>query len=195
MTTTNKRRGRPSTFDKDLALKTAAELFKVKGFDSVGVAELSTAIGIKPPSLYAAFGNKHALFEKTLALYAGNEGQFMRRAFEHAASVKEGLRAMLLAAVEQYTQNDSAQGCMIMEGAHCTSNEDALSSCLDMCHATQANITRYIATEYPDLANLAASQIMIALAGLSASARTGHSKDELMIFAKNVADTVVADLD
>lgn len=195
MVTKNKKRGRPSAFDKDVALVTAMHLFHAKGYDAVGIAELSNAMEIKPPSLYAAFGNKAHLYEKTLELYAANEGQFMRHSFDQATSIKEGLRAMLISAVEQYSLHEDRLGCMVMDGAHCTSDTAASSTSLNMCRATQTNVADYIASQYPDVADVAAKQIMIALAGLSASARTGAAREDLLRFAKNIADPILSILD
>ena len=61
--------GRPRAFDMDQALNQALHVFWEKGYDGASVADLSEAIGINPPSLYAAFGNKDALFKKALDRY------------------------------------------------------------------------------------------------------------------------------
>ncbi len=57
---------RPRTFDKDQALDRAMDLFWDKGYDATSVADLTEAIGINRPSLYAAFGDKEALFMAAL---------------------------------------------------------------------------------------------------------------------------------
>ena len=54
-------RGRPRAFDEDAALKKAMEVFWSKGYDAASLSDLTAAMGINPPSLYAAFGNKEAL--------------------------------------------------------------------------------------------------------------------------------------
>ena len=51
-------RGRPRRFDPDQAVATAKQLFHARGFDAVGVAEITSVLGINPPSFYAAFGSK-----------------------------------------------------------------------------------------------------------------------------------------
>ena len=64
-------RGRPRSFDLDQAIDIAMKLFHARGYDAVGVAELVAALGIKPPSFYAAFGSKAGLLERALERYAG----------------------------------------------------------------------------------------------------------------------------
>ena len=72
MTTTNisRARGRPRRFDPDEALATAQRLFHQRGYDAVGVVDLTKALGINPPSFYAAFGSKASLYARVLERYA-----------------------------------------------------------------------------------------------------------------------------
>lgn len=73
-------RGRPRSFDLDKAVDTAIKLFQARGYDAVGVAELSAALGIKPPSFYAAFGSKAGLLERALKRYGESEANIFARA-------------------------------------------------------------------------------------------------------------------
>jgi AcrR family transcriptional regulator len=63
------RRGRPRAFDRDAALTTAMHLFWAKGYSATSIGDLTAAIGIGAPSLYAAFGSKEALYSEALAQY------------------------------------------------------------------------------------------------------------------------------
>src|SRR5258708_31937180 len=70
MTTRKKRsRGRPREYDADKALAGAAECFWKHGYAGTSLDELASATGMNRPSLYAAFGNKHDLYLKTLRRY------------------------------------------------------------------------------------------------------------------------------
>ena len=62
-------RGRPREFDTDEALASALRVFWAKGYDGASLTDLTEAMGITRPSLYAAFGNKEALFKRALDLY------------------------------------------------------------------------------------------------------------------------------
>jgi len=66
--------GRPRSFDADRALDRALKVFWRKGYEGASLADLTSAMGINRPSLYAAFGNKEALFRKALDRYAEADG-------------------------------------------------------------------------------------------------------------------------
>ncbi|NIJ91530.1 AcrR family transcriptional regulator [Xanthomonas campestris] len=66
-------RQRRPAFEREHWVQIAQELFHVRGYDAVGVAELTQAMGIVPPSLYAAYGSKLALFEHALNRYVATE--------------------------------------------------------------------------------------------------------------------------
>jgi len=75
-------RGRPRGFDREQALETAMHLFWRQGFEATSLSDLTAAMGIAPPSLYAAFGSKEQLFREALQRYLQ---QFRAR---HAASLQ-----------------------------------------------------------------------------------------------------------
>src|SRR3954449_12276579 len=82
-------RGRPRSFDLDQAIDTAIKLFHARGYDAVGVAELGEALGIKPPSFYAAFGSKAGLLKCALERYGDSEANIFARAYAEGGSVVE----------------------------------------------------------------------------------------------------------
>ena len=68
--------GRPREFDVEQALDQALEVFWRNGYEGASISELTQAMGISPPSLYAAFGNKEGLFRKTLDRYIAKRTNF-----------------------------------------------------------------------------------------------------------------------
>ena len=62
-------RGRPTNFDHEVALEKALQVFWSRGYEGASMSELTAALGINKPSIYAAFGNKEDLFRKALAKY------------------------------------------------------------------------------------------------------------------------------
>src|SRR3954447_7401012 len=75
-------RGRPREFDASEALDRALEVFWRKGYEGTSLDDLTRAMGINRPSLYAAFGNKEELFKKALDRYAEGPAAYFRRALE-----------------------------------------------------------------------------------------------------------------
>src|SRR6185369_14964182 len=65
-----KPRGRPRAFDREAALAAAMEVFWAKGFESTTISDLTQAMGINPPSLYSAFGDKEKLFLEAMERYS-----------------------------------------------------------------------------------------------------------------------------
>src|SRR5688500_1672592 len=86
-----KERGRPRSFDRGAALQRAMEVFWAKGYGGASMAELTTAMGINSPSLYAAFGSKEKLFEEAVALYTTSEGTDIWDALPEAATAREAV--------------------------------------------------------------------------------------------------------
>lgn len=70
-------RGRPRSFDRDAALAAATRLFWERGHGATSIGELTEAMGIRPASLYAAFGDKRSLFEESVAAYGEDAGRVL----------------------------------------------------------------------------------------------------------------------
>ena len=110
-------RGRPRTFDREQALRSAMEVFWARGYDGATLEELQTAMGgIGPPSFYAAFGSKDALFREAVELYRATMSERMLGAL-NAGTVREGIEGLLRAATEQFCRGEGPRGCLIVLGA------------------------------------------------------------------------------
>ena len=117
--------GRPREFCTDAALGAALGVFWRKGYEGASLSELTEAMGISRPSLYAAFGNKEALFRKALDLYERDKLGFMRGALE-AATAREVASRILRGALESQTEDGDARGCLfVIHSVACGSAAEA----------------------------------------------------------------------
>src|SRR4051794_39604457 len=108
--------GRPREFDVDEALDRAVEVFWRQGYEATTLTDLTEAMHIGKPSLYAAFGNKEALFRRALDRYTEGPGSYAARALAEPTA-RETVEAFLRGAVEATTRPASPQGCLGVQGA------------------------------------------------------------------------------
>jgi TetR/AcrR family transcriptional regulator, copper-responsive repressor len=112
----NKRTGRPRAFDRKQALALALDLFWRHGFEGTSTAQLTAAMGIAPPSLYAAFGSKEALFREALAAYGERYGGFLSEAMAAPGPTRAAVNQMLQRAARQFANVEHPLGCMVAAG-------------------------------------------------------------------------------
>jgi AcrR family transcriptional regulator len=104
-------RGRPREFCVEGALAKALRIFWTKGYEGTSLNDLTAAMGITRPSLYAAFGNKESLFRKALDLYEREKLEYIGRALEQPTA--RGVAEVLLrGAVENASSSDEPHGCL-----------------------------------------------------------------------------------
>ena len=108
--------GRPRAFDVDEALDQALKVFWRKGYEGTSLPDLTRAMGINRPSLYAAFGNKEALFRKALDRYNDGPAAYVREALVEPTA-RAVVEALLRGAVEQLSSRRHPQGCLLVQGA------------------------------------------------------------------------------
>jgi AcrR family transcriptional regulator len=184
-------RGRPRSFDRAAALRRAMELFWAKGYDATSMSDLTAAMGINSPSLYAAFGCKEALFEEAVALYGESEGTEIWNALE-APTAREAIGRFLRATAESYTRPGKPAGCLIVLGAlHADKGSERAS--LALRSRRRENVTdlrerleRAVAEgELPAGVDCQAVASFYATVqhGMSIQARDGASRDELLAVA------------
>ena len=107
--------GRPRTFNKEQALDQALEVFWRKGYEGASICDLTVAMGINPPSLYTAFGNKKALFRQALDRYAETRAGFIREALA-VAKARDGIMALLRGTAQSLADKSSPAGCLLVQG-------------------------------------------------------------------------------
>jgi AcrR family transcriptional regulator len=116
MKTGNGKTGRPISFDKDAALEAAMMLFWERGYEGTSMADLTQAMGLNPSSIYAAFGDKHALFQLAVKRYLEMRAQYAGKALEEP-TLEKVVRALFDNTVTFLTTPGHPPTCMTLAGA------------------------------------------------------------------------------
>ena len=133
--------GRTRQFDVDEALDRALEVFWARGYEGATLPELTRAMGINRPSLYAAFGNKEELFRKALDRYLAGPQGFMAEALKEptARAVAE---AIFSGFIRMQRGRDWARGCLVVQGA-LACGEEAEPVRRELARLRQAAVTAF----------------------------------------------------
>ncbi len=111
-----KGRGRPKAFDHEDALDRALDVFWQRGYEGASLSELTEAMAINRPSLYASFGNKEELFRKALEKYLSGPVAYVITAMSEPTA-RKAAETLLVTSAEFLTNPDHPAGCMIAIGA------------------------------------------------------------------------------
>jgi AcrR family transcriptional regulator len=188
-----KPRGRPLSFDRDAALETAMHVFWERGYEAASISDLTTAMGITPPSLYTAFGDKEQLFLEAIERYALGYGSISARALKEEPTARGAIERWLLEAAAELTQPCHPKGCMVvMAATNCSAAAERVQGALARRRAEAiANVTRRIQgavddgelppdTDAADLANFYATVYQ----GMSMQAKDGATQEALLATVK-----------
>jgi AcrR family transcriptional regulator len=107
--------GRPREFDLENALDEAMEVFWRRGYEGATVAELTGAMGINPPSLYAAFGSKEGLLKAALDRYSQQRDECMAEIVD-APTARDVVERGLLKLADLQTDPANPPGCLLVAG-------------------------------------------------------------------------------
>lgn len=185
-------RGRPRSFDREDALRQAMRVFWSKGFDNASLAELTEAMGINPPSLYAAFGSKEGLFKEAVELYVRTEGEGIWEQVPVASSARAAIEGMLRATAVAFTRRQRPRGCMIVlaapqiEGANPAVCEELKRRRAENIEILERRLEQAVADgELSSSANCRAIATYYATVqhGMSIQARDGASRETLLTIA------------
>ncbi|WP_085808497.1 TetR/AcrR family transcriptional regulator [Sphingomonas sp. TZW2008] len=127
-TTAPSTKGRPREFCVDQALGKALAVFWAKGYEGASMADLTEAMGITKPSLYAAFGNKEALFHKALDLYEAEKLAYTREALQEptARAVAE---YFMRGAIDAQMSKCDPKGCLgVISATACGAEAESIKA-------------------------------------------------------------------
>ena len=192
--------GRPRAFDVDKALQKALEVFWEKGYEGTSLPDLTEAMGINKPSLYAAFGNKEQLFLKAIELYENRPCGFFQPALAQPTAYLMA-QQMLFGGAAASADNSHPKGCLMVQGAlSCSESANSVKQVLieKRRHGElqlQERLERAKAEgEFAadvDCAALACF-IGVQLHGMSIQATTGASSEKLQKVAAIALEAFVA---
>jgi AcrR family transcriptional regulator len=181
-------RGRPSAFDYEEALEKALKVFWSRGYEGASMTELTEAMGINRPSIYATYGNKEELFSKSLSRYLAGPVAYVTEAMNESTA-KQVAEKLLTKTAEFLSNESNPRGCMIAIGtlfsgegseqvqreliSYRQGYESALRERFDLAksqndlpqHVNTSALAKYIATVHQ---------------GMSVQATNGATKDELL---------------
>ena len=195
--TPRRRPGRPLSFDRDAALHQAMLLFWRHGYEATSLRDLTDAMGVTPPSLYAAFGDKKALFRAAVRRYVGDPATADALIAE-APTARHAAWALLRAAALGFTGPDTPPGCLLASAA-ISCSPDAADVQRDLAairRRTEAQLRDRIArgiaagemqadAEADALADTLAGHVMAVIQGMSTLARDGAPRGKLLRVAES----------
>jgi len=172
--------GRPRSFDRDAALSAAVELFWREGYEATSIAMLTAAMGVTPPSLYAAFGDKRRLFEEASAVYFERTCEAVDRAAAlptaHAAIAR-----MLDDTARAHTDAATPPGCLMLTEPRLEAQREVLRRRLkDRLDQGVCDHELAAAANTDHLASF----LVAVMRGMSGCARDGGTTEDLLGIAQ-----------
>ena len=188
-----KRLGRPLSFAREEALHAAMLQFWRTGYETTSVSDLTHAMGITAPSLYAAFGDKESLFLECLVKYANPGPKTTPESIAEAPSARQAAQELLEVSARWFTQADAPTGCLVASAASTGSvrSERVRAALKNIREANQKALRKRAERDIrqgqlPRTADAQAlaSLTMAVIQGMSTLARDGTSQKALLDLAK-----------
>lgn len=179
--------GRPLSFDRDAALTQAMLEFWRHGYEATSLRDLTAAMGVTAPSIYAAFGDKRALFDAVVRRYVGDPPGALA-IIARAPSARRAAEALLAAAAAGYTGEATPPGCLLAKAS--VGAPADLAAAMAVIRAEIETALRARMEEAPrELppgcdARTAAALVMAVIQGMAVLAHDGAPRDKLLAIAR-----------
>lgn len=183
-----KKIGRPLSFDRDEALYKAMLLFWQHGYEATSLNDITTALGIKPSSVYSAFGDKKGLFLDAIALYLSGPVT-AEMIIEQAVSGYDAAHSLLNTAAVGFTGTNTPRGCLLASSVtSCSTAADDVKMVLAtirraieerLCFKISQSVLDKQLPVDTDADGLAA-MTMTVIQGMSTLARDGATREKLL---------------
>ena len=185
---TLRKKGRPLSFDREAALHQAMLLFWRHGYEATSLNDLTTALGVKPSSIYTVFGDKKRLFLEAVARYTSGPVT-SESIIAQAATAREAAHGLLQAAVTGFTGDDTPKGCLLATSAiSCSAGaQDVQQALADIRIAIEASLKEKV---FADMqagrlpadtdAEVLAAHVLAVIQGASTLARDGAPREKLL---------------
>jgi len=177
--------GRPRAFDTDVALERAMHVFWSKGYEGAALSDLTRAMRINRPSLYAAFGNKEQLFRKVLDRYMNGPVAFIGRALT-APKARDVVEKIFLGTAGMADDPRIPAGCLMVQGALSCGDASVRKEVAARRAAAEAALRRRLqrAKREGDLPKNAdpadlAHYVMTVVRGMAVQSAGGAKRDQL----------------
>ena len=183
--------GRPLSFDRDAALEKAMLAFWEGGYETTSISDLTAAMGVTAPSIYAAFGDKKRLFLEALRRYAGDPGA-LEASLAGTPTAREAVLGIMENAARLYTGEATPPGCLLASAAATGSKSaaDVREAAAHERHVIRSIVVRRIEHDIEQgfLPQTTQSEVLADLAlavtqGMSVLARDGADRDTLLAVA------------
>jgi AcrR family transcriptional regulator len=179
--------GRPRGFDAEKALDKALRVFWRRGYEGASLPELTKAMGINRPSMYAAFGNKEQLFKKAVDRYCEEPTAHLEACLA-APTIREVAERLIRGTAERLACPKNPRGCLILHGAlACGKESDAIRRDLaarraEREEAIRLRFAKASAKELPKgvAADDLARYVAAVMQGLAVQAASGATGEELL---------------
>lgn len=173
-------RQRKAPFDRERGVEIARGLFHARGYDAVSVADLTEALEIVPPSLYAAYGSKLGLFERALQSYVSTDALSLDELLNSELPPAEVLTDLLVAVAKHYTRDPVLRGCMVTEAMR-ADDPAAAAIATALAEIGSNHIRSYVAAHAkPGDVDRIVDYVLLNLRGLSSYACLGFTQAKLV---------------